>query len=225
MSNTVFFGQGENPDENFKEKTLCVFLLDTSGSMYGPKIDHLNDGLKTFYQDILAENALAEGLEVSIVTFDSYVKNLQPPALAADFTMPTLNASGGTDMVGGIKKAIEIVKERKDYYKGQNITYKRPWIVMITDGQANVDSIKDQVKKDGDAKHYFFLPIAADNGPDIDMKLLNSLATDRAYQLKGLKFSDFFQWLSRSFDGIVQAKPGDKVDVTPSPELLSAYEC
>jgi len=84
---------------------------------------------------------------------------------------------------------------------------------MITDGQANVDSIKEQVKKDGQGNHYFFLPIAADEGSDINMDLLNSLATDRAYQLKGLKFSDFFRWMSNSMGKIAKAKPGEKVDL------------
>jgi uncharacterized protein YegL len=203
----IFFGTGEKP-ENGQAKTLCVFLLDTSGSMSGTKINLLNDGLKDFKSDILEGTTLSQRLEVAVVTFDSIVKCLQSPAPVETFaTMPTLTAHGGTDMVGGIREAIKIVTERKKYCDEYGIAYRRPWIVMITDGEANVDSIKNQVKQEGKDKRYFFLPIAVDSGSD--MNVLNSLATDRAYMLKGLNFSSFFKWLDRSLTII--ASIGDNV--------------
>jgi uncharacterized protein YegL len=205
----VFFGTGENPD-NGQEKTLCVFLLDTSGSMsVNNKIDLLNNGLKGFNSDILDDKTLSQRLEVAVITFDSDVKCWQTPALVEDFNMPTLTAQGGTNMVGGIQEAIKIVTERKKYYDENGIASKRPWIVMITDGKAKVDSIKEQVKQDALGKHYYFLPIAVDEGAD--MNVLNSLATDCAFMLKGLKFSEFFKWLSRSMGTLATAKPGDNV--------------
>jgi uncharacterized protein YegL len=211
--NEIFFGTGENP-ENGQEKTLCIFLLDTSGSMLGTKINLLNDGLKGFSSDILSDQTLSQRLEVAVVTFDSTVKCLQSPALVETFaTMPTLTAQGGTDMVGGIQEAIKIVAERKKYYNEHGIASKRPWIVMITDGEANVDSIKNQVKQEGKKGSYFFLPIAVDSGAD--MNVLNSLATDSAYMLKGLNFSSFFKWLSRSITIVASASIGDKVTLDP----------
>ena len=210
MAEEIYFGQGENP-ENGQEKTLCVFLLDNSGSMSGSKMANLNNGLKEFYQDILDNEALSQRLEVAIVSFASSVRYLQQPAIAENFTMPELIAMGGTDMVGGIKKAIEVVEERKRYYIGHGIAYKRPWIVMVTDGYANVDSIKEQVKNDSKAKHYFFQPIAVDDGAD--MNVLNSLATIRAFKLRDQNFSTFFKWLSNSLAIIEQAKPGDAVQL------------
>ena len=216
MSKTVFYGTGENPD-NGQEKTLCVFLLDTSSSMgfdTDPKpwkIDRLNNGLSGFKIDILKDRSLSQRLEVAVITFDSSVKCLQDPALVENFEMPVLTASGGTDMVGGIQKAIEVVKLRKKYYDDRGIPSKRPWIVMITDGEANVDSIKAQVEKDGEDDRYCFLPIAADDGADMDV--LNSLVTKKvftqAFKLDGCKFSEFFQWLNRSLNIIATAKIGD----------------
>ena len=74
---------------------------------------------------------------------------------------------------------------------------------MITDGYANVDSIKDQVKKDSADKHFFLLPIAVDDGAD--MNVLNSVASDKALKLGEGKFSDFFRWLSNSMATIANA--------------------
>ena len=210
MGEKDFFEKGDNP-ENGQEKTLCVFLLDNSGSMSGKKMDDLNKGLQGFYQDILDDDALSQRLEVAVISFESSVRYLQQPALVQSFTMPTLTAMGGTDMVGGIQKAIEVVEDRKRYYKDHGIAYKRPWIVMITDGFANVDSIKGQVKQDGKDLHYFFQPIAIDDGAD--MNILNSLATTMAFKLKDQKFSKFFEWLSKSLGIIASATPGEQVQL------------
>lgn len=210
MAEEIYFGEGENP-ENGQEKTLCVFLLDNSGSMSGKKMEDLNDGLQQFYQDILNHDAWSQRIEVAVISFETEVCYLQQPAIAENFAMPKLTARGGTNMVGGIQKAIEVVNDRKQYYRDHGIAYKRPWIVMVTDGYASVDSIKAQVKKDGADKHYFFQPIAVDDGAD--MNLLNSLATIQAFKLKDQNFSAFFKWLSNSLGVIGTAKPGEKVEL------------
>ena len=219
MKENIFFGDGESP-ENGQEKTLCVFLLDNSGSMGGSKIAGLNKGLQQFHRDIIESDTLSQRLEVAVISFETSVQYLQQPALGETFTMPTLVAMGGTNMAEGIQKAIEVVEERKKYYKDHGIAYKRPWIVMITDGQANVSSIKDKVKKDGEDKHYFFQPIAIDEGSD--MNLLNSLATTKAFMLKDQKFSSFFEWLSKSLEIIATAEIGSDAKLDNPFETFAA---
>ena len=182
--------------------------------MSGPKMNGLNEGLKLFYQDISTNPSWSQKVEVAVISFETEVRYLQQPAIAENFTMPTLTAMGGTNMVGGIKKAIEVVEERKRYYKDHGINYKRPWIVMVTDGFANVDSIKEQVKKGGADKHYYFQPIAVDDGAD--MNVLDSLATGKAFKLKEKSFSEFFQWLSNSIGTLADAAPGTKVNIDPT---------
>lgn len=174
MRNTSFVPE----NEIVQEKTLCVFLLDNSGSMSGQKIDDLNKGLQEFYQIISCDGIWAQRIEIAIISFESNVHYIQEPALVDDFTMPSLNAMGGTDMAAGIQKAIEVVEERKKFYRESGISYKCPWIIMMTDGFANVDSIKDKVNEDGKQKRYRFQPIAIDEGAD--MNVLNSLTTTKS---------------------------------------------
>ena len=169
----------EETRENWEVKTLCVLLLDTSSSMSGKKMDDLNKGLQEFYQDILDDDALSQRLELAVISFESSVRYLQQPALVESFTMPTLTAMGGTDMVGGIQKAIEVVEDRKRYYKDHGIAYKRPWIIMITDGyESNAAFIKDQILKSQEVKRYYFLPVAIDEN-DSDLSMLDSMSTYR----------------------------------------------
>ena len=198
--------------ENGEEKTLCVFLTDTSGSMAGYKITSVNDGLNQFCGDIGSHEILSQKVEVALVAFNSGVKVIQTPTLVENFNPPALSADGGTDMVGGILKAIELVRERKQYYTDHGIAYKRPWIVMLTDGYANVSSITSQIKRESEEKHYFLLPIAVDDGSDMDV--LNSVASKQAFKLKDAgKFSSFFEWLSNSIGTIANAAPNTGVGI------------
>lgn len=171
----MIWGKEETP-ANWDTKTLCVLLLDTSGSMAGEKIDNLNEGLKRFHEIISDDCDLAQKTEIAIISFDSTVHHVQQPAFVENFTMPTLKAKGASNMVAGIQKAIELVEERKKYYRNKGISYKRPWIIMITDGyESNADFIKDQLLKDQENKRYYFFPVAIDEN-DADLSMLDSLS-------------------------------------------------
>jgi uncharacterized protein YegL len=48
----------ETPD-NYEQKCLCVLVLDVSGSMEGEPIRQLNQGMQSFYQDIIGNSTTA----------------------------------------------------------------------------------------------------------------------------------------------------------------------
>ena len=204
--------------ENGQDKTLCVFLLDNSGSMYGEKIQGLNNGLQQFQNDILRDETISQRVEVAVISFASIVEYLQKPALVENITMPVLQAGGGTDMVGGLRKSIDVIAERKEYWKEHGVAYKRPWIVMITDGQADISSIKDEIEQGSKDKHFFIMPVAV--GDDADLNVLNSIASSldasqpsRALKIGEKKFSELFKWLSNSIGNIALAQPGTNVNI------------
>ena len=88
--------------ENYEQKCLCVLVLDVSGSMRGTPIEELNKGLKDFYEEISSDVTTSQRLEISIITFSNTVITLQEPALVENITMPTLTASGSTEMVNAL---------------------------------------------------------------------------------------------------------------------------
>lgn len=185
----------EETSENWETKTLCVLLLDTSSSMSGKKMEDLNKGLHRLYEDILDDDALSQRIEIAIISFDSTVHYIQEPTLVGNFTMPTLTAKGATNMVAGILKATELVEERKKYYRDKGITYKRPWIIMITDGyEGDADFIIDQVIKDQENKRYYFLPVAIDEN-DADLSKLDSLSIYNHLHFKELNNRSVFNAL------------------------------
>jgi uncharacterized protein YegL len=63
--------------ENPEPRCACVLLLDTSGSMAGEKIDALNEGIRTFKEELQGDPLASRRVEVAIVTFDSQVQVVQ----------------------------------------------------------------------------------------------------------------------------------------------------
>ena len=203
---------------NLCEKTLACLVLDRSGSMNGVPINELNAGIKEFLVEIDGDSTLHNGLEVALVVFDDEVVVAQAPALVSDIKFDDIKTGGTTAMVDAVRKAIQVVEDRKTYYKHNNISYKRPWIILITDGAPDSDQdvagLASEIEKATKAKKFMFIPIGVQNA---DMAVLNTIAgyseglKVSPVMLKGTKFKDFFEWLSISMGAIVNTPNGADV--------------
>ncbi len=214
----------ESP-QNYAQKTICCFVVDVSGSMKDGPINQLNHGLEDFYKDIKADHDLAERLEVAIVEFSDTVTTRLLPSLAESFTMPVLTAGGTTKLVDGVREAINLVEARKAWYKQTGQKHLRPWIILITDGapdeDQDVNGLASEIENGTQNSHFAFLSIGVQNA---DMNFLNSLPSYVQDQnrnwvkrppesLQGLKFHEFFKWLSESMGMVAVAKAGDKINL------------
>ena len=223
MANNDFSAEAA---ENYEQKCLCVLVLDVSGSMRGTPIEELNKGLKDFYEEISSDVTTSQRLEISIITFSNIVITLQEPALVENFTMPTLSASGSTEMVNAINYAIDMVDARKKWYKETNQNYYRPWIILMTDGEPDDDQdvagLAQRIQNDTRDKRYAFLPIGVEGA---NMTVLDQIKGNiPAMKLQGTTFSSFFKWLSASMGTIVTSEEGKKVDLTEgADDWMSAF--
>src|SRR5438552_1535410 len=121
--------------ENPEPRCPCVLLLDTSGSMQGAPIAALNEGLRTFKDDLAQDPLASRRVEVAVVTFNNDVTVVEDFTTADNFQAPTLTASGQTHMGTGINKALDLLQARKAQYRANGIAYYRPWVFLITDGE------------------------------------------------------------------------------------------
>lgn len=204
---------------NYEQKCLCVLLLDVSGSMTGNPINELQRGIEIFHSEIREDTTTANRLEVSIITFQSWVKVIQNPALVNEFQMPILNADGATCMGEAITEGINLIEARKSWYKATGQPYYRPWLIVITDGEPtdvpDLFDLHQTIQRDVDNKKYFFYAIGVEAANMDKLKQISSSQMPPA-KLKGLKFADFFKWLSASMTQVISSVE-DSVIALPSP--------
>lgn len=205
---------------NYEQKCLCVLVLDTSGSMRGEKIDKLNLGLKQFQKELLKDPVSRDRLEVSIVSFGKDINVIQEPMALTEFAMPELSCFGNTRIIPGIRKAVEIVAERKKYYKFHGLSYYRPWIVTMTDGRPNggqpIDKMAQEIAQAHKEKAYTFMALGV--GDDVDMEVLKRLSVPDfpPMHLEATKFIEFFLWLSSSISAVTKSFDGEFIMQDPS---------
>ena len=204
--------------ENPEPRCPCVLLLDTSGSMQGEAINALNEGLKTFKEELNRDNLAKKRVEVAIITFNSDVNIVQDFITADQFDPPTLKAQGLTVMGSAIHKGLDMVASRKAQYSANGVAYYRPWVFLITDGepQGEPDSLIEQaaqrIKEDEDNKRVAFFAVGVEGA---NITRLSQIVTRSPLKLVGLNFQDMFIWLSASMQRVSQSRMDEQIPLPP----------
>jgi len=232
--------------DNPEPRCPCVLILDTSGSMNESKqpsgrltpvqrvlhdsgpldairpIDELNTGLAAFKEELIADELAIKRVELSLITFGpvKIVTDFLSPDL---FRPPRLNAEGDTPMGAAIEKGIELVRDRKIAYRQNGISYYRPWIFLISDGEPTDkwNNAADLVRAGEQSKAFAFFAVGVE-GANFD--ILTRISVRRPLRLDGLRFREMFMWLSSSLGSVSRSTPGDDVplDNPAAPEGWAA---
>jgi uncharacterized protein YegL len=219
--------------DNPEPRCPCVLLLDTSGSMSDERtvavalspvqqllndslaprsvkpIDELNAGLAAFQRELLADELAVKRIEVAVVTFGpvKLLSDFQSPDL---FRPPRLVAEGDTPLGAAIEKAVELISARKAAYKQNGISYYRPWIFLLTDGEPTDDwqRAAQLVRVGEQTKAFAFFAIGVE-GAKFD--ILRQISLRQPLQLNGLQFRELFRWLSASLSAVSRSSPSDEI--------------
>lgn len=181
-----------------------VLLIDTSSSMAGNKIDQLNNGLAVFKQELMKDNLARLRVEIAIVTFGLDSVQMRQDFITADQWIPQKYTTGYlTPMGEAINYALDIIDDRKETYKDNDIRYYRPWTFLITDGYPTDQDIvwNNAVQRITTAfKNEKIQPFSV-GVENANMDKLKLITPDPKYPpilLKKVDFSSLFLWLSAS---------------------------
>lgn len=137
---------GDMPGKAAQKTLLMIFVVDTSISMEGDRMDHVNQAfqemvylLQNFQRDV---NDAFE-LDIAILAFGSKAVWKVPPTPILQYAHVPIAANGGGTNYGNAFRALQEKLTRKEYMAHTG-KIAEPYIMMMTDGEPN-DSDYGQV--------------------------------------------------------------------------------
>ena len=138
--------------------------------------------------------------------------------------LPKLEADGETPLADAVSLALENLERRKQRYEENGISYYRPWLLIIGDGDESrpskqLDEMAQTLKEESDKKslNVMCIMVGDEAMARRESGSLLRLAPDGEVRyLKDLKFREFFAWLSRSIQKTSQSMSGEEIYYEPT---------
>jgi uncharacterized protein YegL len=166
--------------------------------MSGAPISELNEGLAQFIEEVKEDELAQYSVEIGVVTAGPNVQQqleITPAHLIE--TANSFDAAGGTPLGEAVDSALDMLEARKAEYKTKGVPYYQPWLVIMSDG-APTDSWQraaDRARSMAGDRKLVVMPVGVSGA---DMNILSQFSNRPAKTLSGLKFKEFFSWLSAS---------------------------
>jgi uncharacterized protein YegL len=192
--------------------------MGASPHTVGVPIDELNEGVRHFFDAVKNDQVAKYSAEIAMVAFSSvvgkvldfdFVERSEPPTLELELEY------GGTSIGKAVKLALTLLEDRKKQYKEVGVEYYQPWLVIMTDGMPTDDehiAVSNKVRTLINNKKLTVFPIGIGDGADMEMLGLFTVKRP-PLKLKGLKFREFFEWLSQSACTVSRSNPGDRIEL------------
>ena len=210
--------------DNPNQRTPCVLILDTSGSMHtatsngGTRIGALNEGIKLLEQSLKEDSTALVRVQLAIVTAGGPQNEAD---LMMDWTDAThfeafpLKADGSTPLGRAMRIGLQIVEQAKKNLNQSGISYTRPWMMVITDGEPT-DTNEEwaaAVRECREAEAGRKVEIFTIGVEGANMSKVAEISSKPPLQLEGMKFRELFVWLSASLSAASRSRPGDKLEL------------
>ena len=185
--NTAFVISLSSKDKLEKESDVdLICIIDISGSMKGNKLTQLKHSLKAIISFMTPKDRLC------IILFNDKAELYLDLEFMTDEKkkvfldkIEKIKVRGGTNILSGLKKAIEILKEEKKKENDNNILMEQMRVkslMLLSDGYDNdydTDEITDEVKKITKGQNLSFTLHTFGYGDDYDSNLMSKLAIIR----------------------------------------------
>lgn len=191
-----------------------VLMLDTSSSMNGAPIDELNQGVRQFLEETKNDEAASMSVELEIITFDNRASRVIPfKPIANVFAPPPFRAAGMTSMGAALRMATSDLKARRELYHQNGVSCYRPWVVLMTDGGPNDEwrNAAREMREMGELGHIQYIGIEIGRQADHGTMCQILPANPGPVRLQGLRFKQFFRWLTDSLRSVSRSTPAQEM--------------
>ncbi len=193
-----------------------TILLDVSGSMSGQPISELNAAVAQFVRETQADEAASMSVELEIITFGSTADVVQPFTSMASVTPPAPFVAGGMTLMGAaLSLAERDLAARRELYRAQGVSSYRPWIVLMTDGRPgdNWEPVAKRLRAEAERGKFMYIGVEIGNSAD-HATMCQILPTEPGpVKLQGLRFKQFFRWLSDSLKSVSASAVSDQDNI------------
>lgn len=203
-------------------RRLPVYLLiDTSGSMKGEPIESVKVGLEAMVASLRQDPFALESVNISIITFDSVVKQLLPLTELENLQLPEIVTpdSGPTHLGAALELLCRMVDKEVQLSTTERKGDWMPLLFVMTDGKPSDIQLYNQMIPEVKKRHFASI-IACAAGMHAKVEPLK-LLTCQVYSLDivdSSTFKQFFKWVSDSI-GIGNRSIGatDELVLPPPP--------
>lgn len=129
------------------QRLPVYILLDCSASMVGEPIEAAKQGVKALLAELRTDLQTAETVSVSMLLFDSYVRQTTPPVPVKDFQEPVKVEVGGVSKLGkAVQFANSLIKEEITALTQWGQEIWMPHIFIFTDGKLTDKWMEEESK-------------------------------------------------------------------------------
>lgn len=180
---------GDKP-ENMESKLLIIFVIDNSAAMTAGKMESVNNFLNSFYRSIQKGDDnpfsmdIIDKIDLSIVTYSDSVQTLRKAScIKKQEVAPRIKRStnASTCVIAALNEALDIIEERKEWYREIEQGYYRPSIYLfsakgITDTESEeYISLRNRVLEDYRRKRYRIFNTCLDSTAGSDLEQRNEI--------------------------------------------------
>jgi len=209
---------------NPNQRTPCVLVLDASGSMAQTvssgktRMDELNAGIAALESALRQDDAALVRVQLAIVTVGGPTNDAEIMldwTDATDFSAFPIRCDGATPLGKGVRLALNLAEQGKQNLRAAGISYTRPWVMIISDGEPTDDNDEwnaavSETKAAEQTKKVEIFPIGVEGA---DLSKLKELSTKPPLMLSGMKFKELFVWLSSSLSAASRSRPGETLQL------------
>jgi len=182
------------------------------------RIEELNAGIQSLQQELQADDTAMVRVQLGIVSVGGpggEAEILMDWTDATDFAAFPLTAAAATPLGKGVRIALQMIEEAKQNLRAAGISYTRPWLMVISDGEPTDDhdvwaAAVNECRAAEAAKRAEIFTIGVEGA---NLMRLGELCAKPPLMLAGMKFKELFVWLSASLSAASRSRPGDTLQL------------